>query len=78
MLAGCMVMHVCQIGPTDTVPPCPGSPLWACIETRGETVIGLHKVVKSRKHISPSLNLSASVRSLSTIQFNDVQRQVMY
>ncbi len=28
-LAGRMVMHACQIGPTDTAPPCPGSPLRA-------------------------------------------------
>ncbi len=31
-----MAMHACQIGPTDTAPPCPGSPQWACIVTRGE------------------------------------------
>ncbi len=29
-------MHACQIGPTDTAPPCPGSPLWACVGTKGE------------------------------------------
>ncbi len=34
-LAGRMAMHTCQIGPTDTAPPCPGSPLWACIGTKG-------------------------------------------
>ncbi len=26
-LAGRMAMHACQIGPTDTAPPCPGSPV---------------------------------------------------
>ncbi len=32
-LAGRMAMHACQIGPTDTAPPCPGSPLRACVGT---------------------------------------------
>ncbi len=31
-----MAMHACQIGPTDTAPPCPGSPHRACVVTRGE------------------------------------------
>ncbi len=32
-----MAMHACQIGPTNTVLPCPGSPLRACVGTkRGE------------------------------------------
>ncbi len=35
-LAGRMVMHACQIGLTDTAPPCPGSPHRACIVTRRE------------------------------------------
>ncbi len=30
-----MAMHACQIGPTDTAPPCPGLPLRACIGTKG-------------------------------------------
>ncbi len=34
-LAGRMAMHACQIGPTDTAPPCPGSPQQACVETKG-------------------------------------------
>ncbi len=34
-LAGRMAMHTCQIGPTDTAPPCPGSPLRACVGTKG-------------------------------------------
>ncbi len=34
-LAGRMAMHACQLGPTDTAPPCPGSPLRACVETKG-------------------------------------------
>ncbi len=34
-LAGRMAMHACQIGPTDTAPPCPGLPQWACVVTRG-------------------------------------------
>ncbi len=29
-------MHACQIGPTDTAPPCPGSPQRASVETEGE------------------------------------------
>ncbi len=32
-LAGRMAMRACQIGPTDTAPPCPGSPQQACVET---------------------------------------------
>ncbi len=32
-LAGRMAMHAWQIGPTDTAPRCPGSPLWACVGT---------------------------------------------
>ncbi len=35
-LAGCMAMHACQIGPTDTTLPCLGSPQGACVVTRGE------------------------------------------
>ncbi len=31
-----MAMHACEIGPTDTALPCPGSPQWACTVTRGE------------------------------------------
>ncbi len=31
-----MAMHACQIGPTDTAPPCQGSPQWACAVTREE------------------------------------------
>ncbi len=31
-----VLMHACQIGPTDTAPPCSRSPHWACIETTGE------------------------------------------
>ncbi len=34
-LAGHMAMHACQIGPTDTAPPCLGSPQRACVVTRG-------------------------------------------
>ncbi len=33
-LARHMAIHACQIGPTDTAPPCPGSPHWACVGTR--------------------------------------------
>ncbi len=33
-----MAMHACQIGPTDTAPPCSGSPLRACIGTASEDV----------------------------------------
>ncbi len=29
-------MHACQIGPTDTAPPCLGSPHQGCIMTRGK------------------------------------------
>ncbi len=32
-LTGRMAMHACQIGPTDTSPSCPGSPLQACVGT---------------------------------------------
>ncbi len=39
-LARCMAMHVCQIGPTDTTLPCPGSPLRACVGTKGGTLWG--------------------------------------
>ncbi len=39
-LAGRMAMHACQIGPIDTAPPCPGSPLRACIVTKGGTLWG--------------------------------------
>ncbi len=39
-LAGRMAMHVCQIGPTDTTPPCPGSPLRACVGTKGGNTLG--------------------------------------
>ncbi len=39
-LAGRMAMHACQIGPTDTAPPCPGSPLRACIGTKEGTLWG--------------------------------------
>ncbi len=35
-LAGRMAMHACPIDPTDTAPPCPGSPHWACVKTKGE------------------------------------------
>ncbi len=31
-----MAMHACQIGPTDTAPPCQGSPHQACVATMGE------------------------------------------
>ncbi len=34
-LAGRMAMHACQIGATDTVPPCPGSSQRACVLQRG-------------------------------------------
>ncbi len=34
-LAGRMAMHACQIDPTDTAPPCPGSPQRACVESKG-------------------------------------------
>ncbi len=33
-LVGCMAMHACQIGPTDTTPHCPRSPHLACVGTR--------------------------------------------
>ncbi len=36
-LAGRMAMHTCQIGPTDTAPPCPGSPQWAALRDKGGT-----------------------------------------
>ncbi len=39
-LAGRMAMHACQIGPTDTAPPCPGLPLWACVGTKGGMLWG--------------------------------------
>ncbi len=39
-LAGHMAMHACQIGLTDTAPPCPGSPLRACVGTKGGTLCG--------------------------------------
>ncbi len=39
-LAGHMAMHACQIGPTDTAPTCPGSPLRACVGTKGGTLWG--------------------------------------
>ncbi len=39
-LAVRMTMHACQIGPTDTTPPCPGSPLRACVGTKGGTLWG--------------------------------------
>ncbi len=35
-LAGRMAMPACQIDPTDTAPPCPGSPHRACVGKRGE------------------------------------------
>ncbi len=38
MLAGRMMMHACQIGPTDVTPPCPGSPHQACVGTRGNAL----------------------------------------
>ncbi len=34
-----MAMHACQIGPTDTAPPCPGSPQRTCNVTRGKIII---------------------------------------
>ncbi len=34
-LARRMAVHACQIGLTDTTPPCPGSPHRACVVTRG-------------------------------------------
>ncbi len=37
-LAVRMAMHACQIGPTDTAPPCPGSPHRAYLVARGETL----------------------------------------
>ncbi len=33
-LVGRMAMHACQIGPTDTTPPCPRSPQRVCVETK--------------------------------------------
>ncbi len=33
-------MHACQIDPTDTAPPCLGSPLRACVGTKGGTFWG--------------------------------------
>ncbi len=39
-LAGRMAMHACQIGLTDTAPPCPGSPQRACVETKGGNALG--------------------------------------
>ncbi len=35
-----MVMRACQIGPTDTAPPCPGSSQQACFGTKGGTLWG--------------------------------------
>ncbi len=35
-----MAMHACQIGPTDTPPPCPRSPQRACVKTKGGTLWG--------------------------------------
>ncbi len=37
-MAGRIAMHACQIGPTDTAPSCPGSPLRAYVETKGGTL----------------------------------------
>ncbi len=37
-------MHACQIGPTDTAPPCLGSPHKACVVTRGN--MDIHKQLK--------------------------------
>ncbi len=39
-LVGRMVMHACQIGPTDTAPPCSGSPQWTCVGTKGGMLCG--------------------------------------
>ncbi len=39
-MAGRMAMQACQIGPTDTAPPRPGSPLRACVGTKGGTLWG--------------------------------------
>ncbi len=39
-LAGHMTMHACQIGPTDTAPPCPRSPIRACVGTKGGMLWG--------------------------------------
>ncbi len=36
MMARRMAMHACQIVPTDTTPPCLGSPRGVCIRTNGE------------------------------------------
>ncbi len=35
-----MAIHACQIGPTDTAPPCPGSPLRSCVGIKGGTLWG--------------------------------------
>ncbi len=40
-----MAMHACQIGPTDTAPPCPGSPLWAS-KMKNINQISTHKILK--------------------------------
>ncbi len=42
-LVGCMVMHACQTGPTDTAPPCLGSPHRAGVGTREEIISGTQK-----------------------------------
>ncbi len=47
-LVGRMTMHASQIGPTDTAPHCPGSPLRACVET--SNVYGACNV-KSLRHV---------------------------
>ncbi len=36
-----MAMHACQIGPTDTAPPCPASSLLACVGTKGSSDLKL-------------------------------------
>ncbi len=47
-LAGHMAMHACQIGPIDTAPSCPGSPLRVCVGTKGGIITGI-KVIQLKK-----------------------------
>ncbi len=54
-LAGRMAMHARQIGPNNTVPPCPGSPQQACVVTRGTAL-------RQATFLPPFLHCYLSVR----------------
>ncbi len=52
-LAGRIAMHAYQIGLIDTAPPCPGSPLRACVGTKGGIGGGVGYFIHDDGHIIP-------------------------